>query len=256
MRSFFELQLSAVEIQIMAALLGYESVFGIKDEEFISREADAGRRIRQHVQRMEERKLIRYELDGTLYVDSELRLAMRCMCEAETIGIFSNNLEGKHNTIYVMGRENRFVYLERQETVYTISLCDVLVQEKIFPKIIAENENSLNETISLETVRSIRELLEAFESVKARSMLQANVNNPDSVNPIEKILSGKCGYVSGQIYKKGRLLYKLTGNRLCFITEGCVVDIAADEKQEVHINSVQPQNVIDRLELQMGYRKK
>ena len=62
--------------------------------------------------------------------------------------------------------------------------------------------------------------------------------------------------MSGQIYKKRRLLYQLTGNRLYFIAERCLMEITADEQQGIHINSTQPKDVIEWLELKMGYQKK
>ena len=89
----FQIKLSSNEILVLAALLGYDSVFGLKEDFIFDEKADVKSLIRQNVRRLERKRLIRYDLNGILYILPMLRKAICCMCDADVVGLFSTNLK-------------------------------------------------------------------------------------------------------------------------------------------------------------------
>ena len=113
MKDIFQIKLSGRELFVLAALLGYESIFGIIDDALLTSGIELKSQIKQTVQQLERKKLIRYDLDGTLYIKPDLRRTIDCICCAETVGCFSTNIgTGKKIAVYVLEKDAYTVTVE------------------------------------------------------------------------------------------------------------------------------------------------
>lgn len=258
MNSLIKLQLSPADIQVMAALLGYESVFGLKDEDVISKGAEAKERIHQCIHDFEEKSLIHYELDGTLYIDSNVKSSIECMCEADTIGVISGNLaDGKKNNCYIMVKDRKTIYVEPEIKEYKLIVTDSFLREKVFPIQFSELASFvIDKTIPMKKVERIREKIDSFDLAGAKEIIRTYVEEDFAIRMIERILSGKPSFMSAQVYKKGKSFYRLAGNLLLFATEGQFVKVAINEERDVKFTTMKPEDAVDWLVVQMGFYKK
>lgn len=249
----FQIQLSSKEILITAALLGYESVFGVDDGWLFGKNVDMKSIVRQQVRRLERKKLIRYDLDGVLYIVPELRKSIDCICKAESVGLFSTNLKsGKRTSVYVMEKENMVVTLERlSDGKYVMQLAESLPLEEIIPQeILSSQYQEMKEMLLLEEAEYVHKQIEEFNHDDAKMRIQKHVNDSDAGKMIETILSGSCRYMNVQIYRKKKELYNAIYNTLLVNVDNCMVKLSADENRVLCFESIPPVNVMEQIRRQ------
>ena len=248
MQETFQIKLSSKELFILSALLGYESVFGVEDEAFLSLGTEMKPAMRRTVQRLERKKLIRYDLDGVLYVLPELRRIIDCICDAETVGYFSTNLQsGKKTVVYILEKETDVAILERAEKdKYMIYLSDTLMVNKFVPsEMVSSKPIEMAEMMLMEEAEYAQKQIESFDIEEAEKRIQKYTKNTESAKTIAKILSGNCGYMSVQIHRKSKHLYNAVSNGLFISVEGRTVSMLVDDNNVLHFDGVCPGGVMD-----------
>ena len=247
MKDIFQIKLSARELFVVSALLGYESVFGIEDDAFLLSGVEMKTQIRQTVQQLERKKLIRYDLDGTLYIKPEFKKTIDCICCADTVGCFSSNLgTGKKVAVYVMEKNSDTVTVENTGNgKYKLYLDSHVPAHRIFSKELLTPQNrEINEMMLLEEVQYAQAQIEAFNSEEAKECIGKHTHDKNAVEMIARILGKKCGYMSFQIHQRSKQLYKAVCDGL-FVCDGdCTVSVSIDSNDVVRFKSIPPYSVL------------
>ncbi len=249
MENCIKFKFTSSELLVIAALLGYESVFGINNI-VPTATSNSKKAIKQTVRKLERQKLLRYELDGTLFIESNLHKAIRCICEAEVVALFSTNLKsGKKSIIYVMESNGEVVYVENySENKYLIQLSDSLTLDEIIPyEIIASKPCDLTEKMLYEEALLIRQKIENFEHNEAEQIASKVLKDQSGVATIAKTLSGNCGFMSVQIYKKNGALYNAIYNAFIAAVDNCAINVVLDENEMLYFTSVNAESFAEEI---------
>ena len=245
--------LSSEEICVLAGLLGYETVFGIHPPTLQTE--DLHRAVRDIVEQLERKKLIRYDLDGTLSVAAAAEQCIACMCAAQTVGLFTTNIAtGKTATAYVL-EKNRFVTLveELPDGRYRIGAADGTAVARLFPQQLQNAfAGSMREKLLLEEAACIKEQMLSFDSESARRHMEKCVNDAHSVPLLLQVLSGSCDYLCVQIYQRSRTAYDTVYHALIALPDGQAVCVSVDENDMVGFCSVDPAAVRAQAERTLG----
>ena len=250
MEGCFQVKLSSAEIFVLSALLGYESALGIEDTTLVDEGAEIKKRVRQIVRKLERKKLIRYDLDGTLYILPELRKGVSCVCVAETAALFSTNLKsGKKAVFYVLCKEGTVTILERVgEEKYQLCVGDGLSIDAIIPKqIMTAKHIPLAEQMPFEAARYVRNQIESFDHEAAQGKIADHVKDHEMIETIAKILSGTCGFMSLRIDRRGKSLYKTVYNSLMAAVDDCVILLRSDSANVLHFEATGPDSVVEKI---------
>lgn len=254
----FQVKLSSKEILIIAALLGYESVFGVDEKAFTDANVDTKSLIRQHVRKMERKKLIRYDLDGILYIVPGLRQAIDCICNAETVGMFSTNLKsGKKASVYIMEKEGIVTFLEYfGDGKYLIRIADTVPLKEIIPyEILSSQPCDIREMMLFEEAEYVHKQIEEFNHDEAEMRIKKHIKDETATKTIAKILTGNCGYMSVQIHRKGNNLYNAIYNSLLVAVNNCTISLVADENDVLCFEALSPVVIEEQINLQFNLSK-
>ena len=255
----FRVELSSEEILIIAAMLGYESIFGVEDDVFSIAGFDMQSLVRRYVCQLERKKLLQYDLDGILYIVPELRQSIACLCNADTVGVFSTNLKsGKKTSVYIMEKEGRVASLEHfSDENYVIRLTDTIPPEEIIPREMLSSQHcEISEMMLFEEAEYVHRQIEAFNRGGAEACVQKHVKNDNTAKLIVKILTGNCGYMSVQIYRKGAVLYDAVCNTLLVSIDNCTVSLSVDENNVLLFEALSGTAVAERIGSQFKFGEK
>ena len=251
MENNFQIDLSSEEIFVLAGLLNYESVFGVKDNLNINDGIDIKKLVADTFLVLERRKLLHYDLDGTLYIIPNLKIAIECICKSEIVGLFKTNLNaGRKTTVYVLENENIVVLLEENKNnQYRVCISENFSIEGVLPKeILTAKYSELNEKMLFETAKMVKKQIAAFDYTSALNIVQENVIDPSSAEVITQILSGNCGYLSVQIYKKESVLHKAIYNELVSVSNNQIVLVKSNENDELKFTSIESNTFINGIQ--------
>ncbi len=230
----FQVKLSALEVCVLAALLGYESVFGIGEPPYDNENFDLKKQIKQTVKQLEGKKLLRYDLDGTLFLKVGLSDALHCVCEAETVACFSTNVKtGKKTAVYLLSRSDVAVVLEQTaDGRYGITLQDGFSLDDVIPEeVFGAQSSSFSEQIPFDVAVSVKRSLQSFGGDAGKEVLNTYLSSPESVDTVSEILSGNGRFFSTRVYKKDGLLYRPVLDSLTVCTPSGTVRVQLDGEE-------------------------
>lgn len=259
MKYIYKIELSSQEILILSALLGYKSVFGVKEKIFSNSYIDMKSLIRQQVRRLERKKLIRYELDGTLYIIPGLRKVIDCICGAETVGIFSTNLKsGKRASVYVLEKESEVTMLEQIcDGKFSIHLTEFICLKEIIPyEILSSQYSELKESMLFEEAEYVHKQIETFNHDNAEKRIKKHIKSDSAIKLVAKILTGNCGYMSVKVYRKETAIYNAIYNALLMAVDNYTISINSDENDVIYFETLSPINVVEQINSQFKLGKK
>ncbi len=234
MAGVYCIELSALEITVIAALLGYDSVLGIPRA--IADDTDIKAELRRCVAVLEGKGHIRYELDGALLVRPKLKAAVECLCDAQTAGVFSSNLSsGKRLDTYVMKKGMNAVFLECTDgKAYTLCLTEGVYADALIPlKMLSSESRALNELMLLVEARQIHEDIASFDTERAQERIKKHIKDAKAASDIASILSGSCGYLSIEIFQRKGRLYLASYSTLLAYAENGSIEVRADENDVI-----------------------
>jgi len=255
----FQIDLSAEEIFVLAGLLGYETVFGIGEQQTFDFNGDLKRRIKSTVKTLERKKLIRYDLDGTLFIKSKLKLCIECICEAQTIGLFSTNIKtGKNATMYVLEKNNMISLVEKMKNgKYRVLLGDDSFLSKIFPSAILNSKSGgIREKMLYEEAVCIQEQICSFNETQANTLLRKCISSEENIPCISEILSGGSKFLNVRIFRKDKRMYKTSFNSLIAISHNKSICVSADENEVVNFCAIEPKQVYEQVEVHLFGKNK
>ena len=256
----FQIKLSSNEILVLAALLGYDSVFGLKEDFIFDDKADVKSLIRQNVRRLERKRLIRYDLNGILYILPMLRKAICCMCDADVVGLFSTNLKsGKKASIYVIERNDVVVSLELlNDGKYLVQTTDEIPLKEIVPyEIMTSHQCEINEKMLFEEAEYVHSQIESFNHEEAEKRIKKHVSNLEATSLIAKILTGNCGYMSVQVHRRSSVsLYSAVYNALLVAVDNSTISLIADENRILRFKATSPDEIVSQIHSQFNVNMK
>lgn len=110
----YSIELTDDEIFVLSAFLGNTTVFGVHEKSFNNIKKNSKKAISSIKSKLETKGLIRYEIDGTLYIKKMLKAALMAISNPDGITIASSNYEnGKHQTKYMIKSNENMISLER-----------------------------------------------------------------------------------------------------------------------------------------------
>lgn len=249
----FEVTLSDKGITLLAALLGYESVFGIARDAF-SGSDDMKIALRRQLSQSVRKKLIRYDLDGTLYIVPALRRAIDCLCGADTVALLSLNRKAG---VYIAAKADAVTVLERAGKKHRLRAAEpASLRALVPPEFLAPRPCALCEMMLLEEAEYIHERLDAFDRDAAETRIAKHVRDGASAKLLLKLLDGSCKYLSLQIRTRRKNLYTTVRNVLLLAVDGCVVSLTADENDVLHFQALTPAEAEALLTLPLGANEK
>lgn len=258
MNNDFQIELSAEEIFVLAGFLGYETVFGIGEQQSFDFDGELKRKIKAIVKRLERKKLIRYYLDGTLFIRTELKLCIECICEADTIGLFFTNIKTEKNTtIYGLEKNNFFSLVEKNNNgKYGIKIISDSLVSKVFHQTLLNSKVSdIYEKIPYEEAVYIKEHICSFNVSQANTLLRNFISNDKAIPCVLGILSGRGKYLNVQIFRKEKKLYKCTYSRIVAVSYDNSICVSADENDIVNFNATDIKHIYEHIESELGIKR-
>ena len=255
MEEIFQVKLSSRDLLVLAALLGYESVFGVQDTAFLSDAPEMKRSIRQSVRRLERKKYICYDLDGTLYIQPALRQAISCAAQPDAVGLFTTNLNsGKLASVYTLCKEGAVAtLLYAGEKKYQLQLWKAIPFDQLLPLPLCRGEAcTIRERMLYEEAAYVADQFASFQQDEALERLQKHLQDPAALKTVSGILSGGCGYLRTQIRKRSGNLYRTVFQCLWTVAENHTVSLVADENNVLCFDAVDPEAVKAQIRTHMG----
>lgn len=260
--SIFQIRLSSDDILVTAALLGYENVIAADCEDFANSDIEIRKKTKQAICRLESKKYLRYDFDGTLYVSRQLKTTFSCLCDADLVAVFSTNMYSEKKTLfYILRKQDHTVLLQNiGEGKYLIRMTGKPLTPKkisgIIPKVLFDVTLSKNmcikERILVEEAELVHKEAIAFNTERAGAMLKKCIRRSEAVKPILKILSGKCGYFGVKIYVKSGSLYSLEYNSLTVLAAGAAAALSLDENALLHFDSIDTADLAEQIILNLN----
>lgn len=258
MNSGFQFELSAVEIFVLAAFLGFDTVFSTDEQQIVDCDGELKRKVKSTVRTLERKKLIRYDLDGTLYITEKLKKCIECMCEPKTVGVFFSNLRtGRNKTTYVLKKYENIALVEKTKSGrYRLGAGDNTAVSKLFPKsLMSVDFQDTTEKMLYEDAEHIKWQLHSFNKTQATSLMKKYVSCEDSVPCICEILSGESKFLNVHILTCSGKIYKMVFSCLVTISHNRAVCVSVDENDVVNFYGASPAHLCELVELHLGINK-
>lgn len=253
MQCEFKIDLSLKEVFVLSALLGYECVVGVTDVHKNLSMEEIRKTARRIVKKFEKRKLIRYSLDGVLYINPDLRQIVELLCDAELVLLLSGNgKNGKSETSYYLFKEENTLLLKQN---HATDLCELMFVSgvavpELFAKV-ANRSNKLDEKLLLEEAMQIKHKIMNFQIEQAEQMLGACVSE-EAVHPLQKILSGTAMYISAQIYRKRDDIYRYEYGSVVARERDNLIQITLNEYDMLRFHGFSKDELWHEVELQLA----
>ena len=250
MENFFHTELSSVEIFVLAGLLGYESVPGVTDSKSVLVSDNVKKTVRHTVRRLERKRIFRYELDGTLYIRTEIKKLIDCVCAADIMTLLTSNMRaGKKEVLYIFRNKDSISTIadagnnKYRMTVYNKADISQIIPEKILNCINYE----ICESMLFEEAEIIKGSLTSFNTDHANQILDKVLQKKNHSKLVSKILTGECTFISVLVCKKHNLLYSRIYDTFIAMNDSTAVEVKADEFNVLSFDTVELSNLLKNL---------
>lgn len=244
------INLSYAEICVVAAFLGYEAVLGVEPIPQIIQEGKIKQCVKSTVKKLECKNIIRYQLDGVLFVKPEIRLCIECLCDADVVVLIATNFRtGKNEIFYVLQKDDNTILLEKiNDDKYKMQF----VSENILLDFLpcdswTGSESTVLEKMLYEEVVSVQKSFNEFNNMKLDKLLRRHLLSDNSVQVITEILARKCGYLRAKVYNKEHLLYTVVFDSLVVNAKDQMLSVELDENNIVSFMTVEPQELVEKV---------
>lgn len=244
----FSIDLGLNEIFLLAGLLNYTSVFGIK-------ESDAhiwDDNIKQHIEETMARipkQIMRYEIDGSLHICREVKCIIDCICAADKVCTCVSNLNtAKNVTIYVLNKESHYVSMRpRGDNSYKIILSNSLDECFLPIGLIGTASISIDESILYDDARSIKELISSFQEESARRIVKQITKTEEAEKLVFSTLAGRSRHFDCRIYERHNSMYDLIYAEVITLVDEVIGRVEIDNNDVVSFRSVSSATILNNI---------
>lgn len=222
MNDTYKIRLTAEEICVLAAFLGYETVIGIDESVLSAENGDLKSLVKKTVEKLETEKLVSLSPGGSLFMEPEVKFIVTSLCKPDLFAVVCGS---KGDELTAAERDGVILLLQKGGgNIYEITLTDSL---KFFGSFIPKNESdeSVSEELSLSDIRLIREKINSFDNDAALKKLKEKMRCETASPYIAALLSGKCRHLEMHIYKGNRNLYENTYNAFLVFCENLIFNV-------------------------------
>lgn len=249
MEEIFQTKLSSNEIFIIAAALGHNNVPGVADDRSLIFSQDIKKRVNKAFAKLETKKILQYEIDGTLRIKSEIKKIADCICTADAFGIFASNFQGKKKTVHIYKKDGFIVTSEKSSEKYRLRLFKEFSIENLIPKKFLNSEKyEICERILFEEAEIIKNNINSFDIENAETMLKKRLNEKKHMSLILKNLGTDCSFLSIQMYKNNSFLYNPVFNILLTYSNDCTIKVYSDKYNVLCFDSFDINSLISQLQ--------
>lgn len=207
----YQINLSSGELYTLAGLLHAKYLYGIETQTAIKWQSDLERHIRQTVKRLENKKLILFELHGKLLVNSYIRTIIETLGSPDRIAVVSGSTRnGKTATMYVLEKEGVAVTVSKlDEESYKIvvyAAIDVItLLNNHFSTIVS---CSIHERVLLEDVQYIQDKISSFQQDAAKTHLSKCIKEQSGIEFCYGILAKENNYTEVRLLQRKSSYYE------------------------------------------------
>ncbi len=225
-------ELTSADISVLASLLGYKNIF-IPQTSFAYEPSQAlNAFVKNRMRSLERKHILRYELDGTLFVDEKIRKSVEAMCSPDkVISVNSNCFKGKCSEMYIFVKGDLVLCTSkksRDKVAFSIVSADE--RENLLPLHEASGKkHSIDEKMLLEDAKTIQSELHSFERDKAEKCLSALGIKTENIPFICEILTGGCKYIRIRQLHRVRGTYCVSGDEFYAMISNQPVCVSSDE---------------------------
>lgn len=246
----YTITLPRSEMLTTAGLLGYESIFLISDDQVPDDPKLLLKQLRKGLGKLEQKQLLRIELDGTLQIQPELMAIFACLCVPETVALVEHNLPaGRKSVSYLLQSSQGTVLAQKgQKDDYTLRLLSKLTPETIFPAaFLAAKAAAFDTELPLADAQLVRRYTESFDQSSALAHLASILPDQAPLQTLLEALSGTSGYLSMRIVRAKTALYRTAAHQLLALVGDSLLQVYADRKETVFFRGIAPDAVAAQL---------
>lgn len=234
-------ELTTADVSVVASLLGYNNVFIPRTASVYERSEALTEFVKNRVRSLERKHILRYELDGTLYIDEKIRKSVEAMCSPDRVLVLNSNcFKGKCAEMYIFIKDGFTLCATKKNR-------DRVALSMVTPKEIAdflpldsdsEKMHSITEKILYEDTERIQQKLHSFQRDKAEEYLSALGVRAENTPVLCEILTGSCKYIRVRQLHRARGAYNVSGDEFYALVSGEPVSVNIDEFGVVNFESV------------------
>ena len=244
------------EMLTTAALLGYESIFLLSEDQLPNDPGTLLLQLREGLDRLEQKSLLNIPLDGTLQIRRELQAIFACLCQPDTVALVEHNLPAGRKVLCYLLQSGSHILLARKTSPdsYNLTLLAALTPEALFPAALLDAEDSdLQARLPLTQAQHIRSCVESFDEAGGLASLQECLVDKTQAAALLETLSGTGSYLSVRIVRATDFLYKTVFHQLLALPGKQVLRVWADAVDTVHFRGADPRQITAEI---LGYFQK
>ncbi len=237
-------KLTTGEIYVLAGLLGYNTVYGTESDTLDGWGDDIDGNVSQAVMALTDSGYIEISFGGTLYIGSNLKTMIDCLCKPETITSAVISAGNCRSERYIISAGGKSVTLERNKNgrAYRMLLsedCNNFDGSHIIGK--ASDMNAKNEAVSqvqlpYECAETAKTLISRFREEDAKELLEKHLTHKDT-EKVFGILSGNTDIITVKTYRINEGMCRCIYNKL--LAAGTVnAEISTDNKRNIRIKYI------------------
>lgn len=207
----YQINLSSGELYTLAGLLHYKCLYGIENQTAIKWQSDLDRYIRQTVKRLENKKLILFELHGKLLIDPHIRMIVETISRPDRIAVISGSVRNRKTaTMYVLEKDGVAITVSQLDeenykiVMYTAQNAVALLHNHFSGFV----SSSFQERILLEDVKYIQDKIASFQQDAAKAHLCKCVKDQGSIDFCYDILAKENDYTEIRLLQRKNDFYE------------------------------------------------
>ncbi len=241
--------LSSGEIYVLAGLLGYSSVFGVKDHTLREWQGNIGQHVRKTMEKLEKRMLILFELDGSICWQKSVDDMMRCIGNPDMAAlIMYNSGAGRVKEKWLLQKDGKTVVLRQiAEDAYQLQVMEDALRKTVSPLFENHRESRIHETIPFAAVQKMRDEMDAFNRDAAEAAAAEQIRSHMQISTLLAAIDGTARFLSVQTYQRKDVYYSSGFNCLLVNAENQVLQLHCDEQNLLHFDSISEEDILRHL---------
>lgn len=245
----YRIALSSSEIITLASMLGAESIIGIQRSDTSGMLYNTSMHIDSALKGLEERKIVAFSFDGTLYVVKAVARIIRTMMSPDKVAVVSHTPRGGGKKSFcILKRGEHTVKCEKNEAGgYILNVLEALTPD-IFPEdeLFSSELQPFSLTLPLDTAEKAARCIEGFDTGAAEEIFADCGDDMLPMGALCEALSGNCPVMNVKMrVKRGTLYTTVYRDLLVFTTEGVLR--LSDTEGNITITAAAPEETTKRI---------